>query len=694
MTAPATEPASSPKPAATGVLTWVVSLGLVIGLGLAAGIVAGKLTAGRQPAQAEKDEKETAPPHTPAAPQDPRRVGELIEEGRFLQALDACRADADAQGRLPLPLRYRLALCLEALARPAEALAAFRECITPAASPYLRAAAQLGIARTALQQGRADEGREMLCALLVRSAQPGVRSRPYQAEARVLLALSLAEDLLSKDDPSATRPGALARTGFIPSPERYVDWDGPAREPLAGETPARGLRVSIPPESRVDAALDAEGLVDLLERLAKAAGYKAAWGPGAKDALLGRVSELVCRGTPLANVLLWLTLPHGIVVTIDKEAIRFDRLNQRSAAQQTKYRQQLAGECLRAALVVGEEQPLYGHVYLSLGNLDEQAGRPADATAWYLRLLRDRPRSPAVTAATYNLGLLRLRKGERAAARHAFFQAIDRAPGHELTGLCYWWVGRSHLDEADVPSARNMLLRALAAKADRATAQTRTAAALGLACASLFEEQPRSAWKALNEGRQGMQQPPFAEPAAVLDALARHELAEDARRRSAVLVELVPVLLRPRDEPWLGPMLPYLRARALGKLGMTEEMDGVCEKNANQLPGVLVQQLQVEVGEAYLRKGNDALARTRLERMVAPNATPLPKPLLHRVNLALAGLDLRGNQADRCLSRCWSMLEDKAVDSGPVLSLMGQAYARKKDYARASDCLAGKIPPR
>src|SRR5581483_4258051 len=139
-------------------------------------------------------------------------------------------------------------------------------------------------------------------------------------------------------------------------------------------------------------------------------------------------------------------------------------------------------------------------------------------------------------------GLLRLHEGDVPLARQAFYEALDRAPGHDMTALCYWWIARTHLDDADTAAARRALFRCsqagagAAGKPGRGKDDTAAAAALGLACAYLFDGQPRQAWEALNGVRQALQEPPFLVPATLLDGMARYELAgDDTKKREAVL---------------------------------------------------------------------------------------------------------------------------------------------------------------
>src|SRR5581483_1208994 len=108
-------PPAAPKGSLVGSAVRVAVIGLAVGLGAFAGSFAATRWLAPAPAprpEAEKpadEEKPSAPPASASL----RLVDELIEEGRFAPALDACRAAASPNDPLPPAMTYRLALCLE-----------------------------------------------------------------------------------------------------------------------------------------------------------------------------------------------------------------------------------------------------------------------------------------------------------------------------------------------------------------------------------------------------------------------------------------------------------------------------------------------------------------------------------------------------------------------------------------------------
>lgn len=685
------DPAPPAPPAKSGLgalAVWVVAGVVTVVLGTGGGYVAGILAFPAKPAKVA-DAKEEPEDAAPAAPvPELRTIDAMLDEQRYEAALAACREYPKGGANLPV-VAYRRGLALEGLGRSEEAGAAFREAVSRSTSEVQRAAGQLGLARVALKRGALDEGRELLCSLLARSAMPALNTRPFAVEARVQLALSLADELQPLGSVSARRPDDLARPELGANPDRFVGWDQSADRVPAWK-PDGTLTITVAPAPAVGvlvkASLERTAVADLIERLAQAGGYALEWGEGARDQVLGRAVELATADADVSDVMLWLTLPHGLVYQTDGQRLVVRQAAKVSATVLVRYRTETAQQRLRDALQRAASHPDTGNLYLALGNLDAAAGQLVGAMAWYLRLGRDRPASPAAIPAMYNLGLLRLRQGAFASARDAFWQAIDRTPGHEMTSLCHWWIGRTHLDEGDAVGAQRPLLRALQPSSPQ---EVRTAAGLALVATFLYDNQPRQAWNTLQEQRRQVQGGPFLEMAAFLDGLARYQLADDAKKRATLLNDLMAPLLKPRDEKWLGPIGVYLRGQMLGKVGLRDEMVALFDQERRTLRGPLAEQMQFESADALARKGEGAQARARLE----PLARDGSKRWASQASLRLAALDVRAGQPDVALERCRRLLEEEGSDRAAILRLMSQAYSDKKDYARASVCLEGKVPP-
>jgi tetratricopeptide (TPR) repeat protein len=410
----------------------------------------------------------------------------------------------------------------------------------------------------------------------------------------------------------------LAAAATAWPPERYLSWAEPPlpTKQVPGPAAKRGLAVASreasPADCRVDALQPGAEIAGAVEEVARLAAADLRWLNGAREILADRRIDLACRGIAVRDLLHWLALPHGLAVEVEGRTLTLRPLAALPPAGARASRKAEAQQALKAALAAARDHPFVGDVYVALGNLVAHGGKAAQPAGWFERLAREQPRSGALAAAFYNLGLLRLRQGDRLAARAAFFRAIDHAPGSELVGLCRWWVGRSCLDEKDLLGALAPLSRARQA----AGPEDIPAAVLGLACLHLIEGQPAQALKQLHGHKAAIRRRPFAGAAAFLDAYARHRLLlGDPKKSPPVLAELVAVLLEPHEAPWLGPALPYLEGQAMRELGLNQEMVALYDRATRSLQGPLADEMNLQSAEVLVKAGRPVDARPRLEAL-------------------------------------------------------------------------------
>jgi tetratricopeptide (TPR) repeat protein len=648
------------------------------------------------------DAGETRPTRGPTDPvttrnlvEDLRRIDSLILESRYAEAADECRRALPAAEVIPPALRYRFGLAIEGAGRPVEALPHYRACITTTATPHLRTAAQLGLARAGLHAGPIDESRALLCSLLARASEPLFRAHPYEADAANLLALSLAREVLGSGSPEATRLDALAGPLTTWPVDRYLPFGDPplptTTSSSSGPTPRTGQfeltgAGLFTDNDRLTASLPRAELIPTLERIATGLELKLQWGEGAQEALVGRTIEMLCRSVEITTVLDWLTLSHGLVHEIDRRTLTVKSFASLKPSEKSRYRRGQAQRWLRGALESDRGHPMIGDLYVALGNLEATQDKRKEAITWFVRLAREDPRSPANIAGHYNLGLLHLSANDRSSARDAFFRVIDQTPGNELVALSYWWIGRSYLDEKDSPAA----LRAFARAQQGASSSTAPAVALGLACLHALNNEPERARDALSSQRQAIQQGVFAEPAGFLDTFVRYRLvASDNKASLPVAAKLLTALSPRRDESWLGPAMPFLRGQAMRQLGLSGQMVDLYDRTTRNVQGPLVDEMNSEAADALIALARPERARPRLE-MLFQTGSPRWSA---RAGLRLAELDLLAGQSDRCLNRCRDLLDRPGVDRPAVLALMSRTYTARREFTQAAEALAGRVPP-
>ncbi|MBY0228119.1 MAG: tetratricopeptide repeat protein [Gemmataceae bacterium] len=676
----------APPPAPGGLAGWLVLLPaacLLAAAGGFAGWYAGTRVAPKVgPPVAH--EPEEAPAVRALTRAESARIDDLLVEGRFQEAWAHLRPIVQGRSKPAPSASYQAGLCLEGLGNPDEAMEHHRACLAKA-PPHLRIAAQVGLARSALQAGKQDEGQQLLCDLLCRSGQDAFRAHPYRAEAACLLALALAGPFQDGPPPHAARPSALARASVLPAVERYVRWGEGRLPPKAPAAPARleiAEAADDPIGFRVAVALPGTDLREALDRLSGSAGLEAIWTGGAARAVSGRRVDLACDDAPLAGLVEWLTLPHGVLAERDGKKLAFRLAAGLAPAALKAAQRERAVRVLRAALAVADGHPSVGDLFLALGNVEAVAGRWPEAAEWYERLAREHPRADAMAAAGYNLGLARLARGKLPGARQAFYGTIDRAPADPLAALCYWWVGRTHLDENDPDAALVPLRRA--SERDKGSSAA-GAAVLGLAMRHLLMDEPGLALEALDRRQASLRKDPFHERGAFLAAFARKRLpAGDRRNSKAATAELLGAVTD-KEGGWLGTAYRCLRGQALGELGLHEEMVALHD-GAGPEDNPLVREMRFRSAESLLRRKAGKAARERLEKVAA-----MPDAWGRRAALALARLDLEEGYGERSLRRCRELLRDAREDRRAVLAALARAYAARGDYKRASEALAGPM---
>lgn len=640
------------------------------------------------------------------------RGDELAREGRYDLALAVYKPAADAA---PAPLRpaflYRMGLCLEGLGRPEGALKTYQELAAQhGEGPAVLAPTELGQARVFLRKGKVNEAKGLLCPLLLRSGQPALKDKPYLTDAHYLLALALAVEASPGEPPGPLSDGLATYTAADWHVDAAFDWMPIPRESAKpkegdsgtpGATPAKEERdfvavVQPGPSaeaSTLRASLPPGPLTAVVQRLAGAAQLKEpTWTDTARRAAADRNAEARFENLTLADALLALTEPLGLVAQLDGNQLRIVSEGELPDKERNALRAARAARLLNRAVAAHPEHPLAAAARMELAGLDARAGRWEDAAGKYEALYRDLRRSPVQLEASYNLGVLRMRQGRLAEARAAFYRVIDRNKSHELAGLAYLQIGRCHLQESDADHAVTPLRRALATTQAPAA---RPAAAAALAVAYLLTNNPRLASAVLVDNRDLLAQEPYRPAAEFLHAYARYLTAPSGRPSSHDAGEVLASLWAlsedrlPSEDRVLGPAGALLVGRAYRDLGQTNEMVIVYRKLLPTLKGPLAEEMAYAVAEEYLARDR----RDSAAQLYAVLARGEGSKLAGTAKLRLAEIALQEKKPTDALALCRKLIDEKQpVNRTALLSLMGQAYEMAGDHRRAARCFAGEVP--
>jgi tetratricopeptide (TPR) repeat protein len=304
----------------------------------------------------------------------------------------------------------------------------------------------------------------------------------------------------------------------------------------------------------------------------------------------------------------------------------------------------------------------------------------------YQRLVSEHPFSPVAVEGFYNLGLTHLRRGRLREARAAFYQVIDRAPGHEMTALAYLRIGRSHLEADEPAEALPPLRRALGIAAG---SSTEPAAAVTLAATWLLTGKAAEAGSLIYDTRHLFGDDPYARCASFLAALARFRLAKEPNRAQREASDLLATLLLLDDPSAVRPVGELLMGQAYQELGLGERMALVYERALPGSRGPLAARLAYTLGDYYFAREEYTPATRRLTPL-APSAYD---PWASLAQQRLAEIALARHKPQECLDWCWQLLrEGRQSDQADTLRVMGRAFDRLGEYRQAARCYGGEWP--
>lgn len=399
-------------------------------------------------------------------------------------------------------------------------------------------------------------------------------------------------------------------------------------------------------------------------RLALHAAPKFKPGPFAPDQPMGEAPNL----SPSAYAD-WLALPTSAV----GDAVSAPPVA--SAGEPTA----VALAAFNAVLAADPPHPDEAAVRLAVANLRFRAGELDAAGREYKRLRESRPPEPVVVAATYNLGLIRLRGGEWAVARQLFTDAADLGAHTPAAGLAWWWAGRAELDSGNPDACRKAWDRA-----DESDDREMTSAVLlGRAFLALLDGETERAEKLLH----GQRVANFDPMPSVRDVFACYLRFAD--RPTGLNREDLATAVRHAEfgKPF-GPAGQLLFGGWLGEAGRGKEMLTAYEAAAETTRGPWAVKLALAIGEQLYATGEKTAAKGRFTAVAASDGGQKGD----RARLRLAEIALADGNADECVRLCRQVAARDNEDKTVVLRLLGRGYERLNRPRAAAECFAGRLP--
>lgn len=617
-----------------------------------------------------------------------------LREGRFDFALGAYRQAAAAMGADFQPgLAYRQALCEEALGRWQAATKGYQTALEQDTLDGLRLAANLGMARVQIRQGKPANARPVLAAVLLRGQIAEQRMKPLLADARYLWAWSLAAELSPQpipdpldDLPAGARPLEWWGTGVLQLDELL-------RQPVVPRAPLRSAPVVVHPFAGGEPEAASVQLVQVqlplrqfLESLAQASSLRLELSPSAQRAIEGQSISVVVANLALGDLLALVLIPRELGWRVQGDALRIVRENEMEASERLACRLAAVRRSLNGALVAQSNHVMAGVAQQSLGNYAFAQRDFAEAESWYEKQARAQLWSNEAMAANFNLGLALLKQEKRKAARAAFFRVIDQQPGHELAALASLRLGQLAVIEGEPRQAITALRRALA---HASTEPLRSLAVVRLSVAQLLAGQPEAANATLFAERHAMQEESARSAAAFLDTYARFRIQGGRGAVSRHAGELLAALLALPSTATIGEGGELLMARAYLDLGADESAARICTQALSRIKGPLAEELTFALADIRYREHRQGQAAEMFTALASTAGSPWASPARFR----LAEIALADDRADDCLFLCSQLLrEDPGFDRVVLFPVMGRAYEKMGKHVLAAKCFAG-LPP-
>jgi tetratricopeptide (TPR) repeat protein len=720
--------------------------------GVAAGLVFAPAHSSEEPDGAPHGEShsEHTAEHGPDPLLDGRHIDDLIREGAYAQALHLCRTlPRTAYGSDERLLTYREALCLEGLKSWPEARKAYKKAAeaNPDLPVALWARGALGEARCALEEDDLETARDLLGRILLKSGDPACQGKRIREECLFLQCRLQVQELGPQSPLDPFDINAIAWPSFEAAIEHYLDWlpvEGAAQPedhgndhrptlpkrpaaPAHHVAPARNdkhddaphavepkqddhhaheakqkqdthhdhghapepAHASKPAEapkpgwkamlmSRVDMHLNLpeRPLAEQFQAISTAAGLRLKLDPRLKDKLAGTTAAVSVEGVPLS--LLLDSLTRKCSASWERRDGALVILPARPVDEQARI--DVAVRTVQNVLRRVPDHPRIGAVRLTAANLDFISGRHQKAAKKYGEILDFSPHDGEAVRATYNLGLIELRNGNLPVARARFLEAADRGPGTKWEDFGWWWVGRSHLDGDDLLAARKVFFELSVAK----TKSVACGATLALAACALLEGKDDAASDLLRPMRV-FNRSAHTATADLFEALLQYRQSP-TENRAKLLAE---ALRRARDGKLLGPAGIFLAGRIYREMDQQDTAVALYDAAADVMRGPLVMRMLFEAADWYDQSDKRAEARQRYQAIAAVD----PERLGARAQLRMAELAAREGRGRECVSRCRTLVGHPEVEPTDLLAVMGRGYELMREYRKAADCFAGRVPP-
>ncbi len=619
-----------------------------------------------------------SPPPEPEPRTEFERIDRVIRSGDFARGLKLCRT-ARVEGESNGPLDYREGLCREGLEEFHKAAKAYERAANLDSDSPIWAWAVLGRARCAIAANELGTAHELLNQVSLRSGRVLAAAKYVLDECLYLRGRLLVGALHAPNTPDPLDSNDFAwppiSGKFDSSLERlatHLDSTPPERDvsiPVSNPGPLE------PAESPISVHWPTRPVAKVLQDLGNLVGIGIVVEAAAEPRMANNTAAIEVANAPIAEVLTAVTEPLGLGWRTDGTVLSIS-LAPKPMRPALRHGTR---DALRRALGCDAEHPFARSAEAWLTIIECENGRTAAAGRAFRRMLVDVPYSSESVFAAYNLGLIELRSSNLKSARSRFFDVVDRGPGTRWEDIGWWWIGRTYLDAGDWEGANRPLEKALGGT----TPEIRSAAALGLCAVHMLDGDEASARRVLRTHKIGSW-PSHVATNEMLSAILHYHVRPTENRQSIVEAAVRDA----RDGEALGPVGLLLAGQAYRDVDNFEHMVEIYESAVESTRGPIAIRMTFAVAERKLQLDQWTAARSRYLAVVAAD----PDGLGPRAQLRLAELNAREGLGTECIRRCRSIVDKPGIELEDVLPVLGRGYELVRDYRRAAEAFAGRLP--
>ncbi len=341
-----------------------------------------------------------------------------------------------------------------------------------------------------------------------------------------------------------------------------------------------------------------------------------------------------------------------------------------------------AEQFLEQQIAAAPQHRLIGHAKLAWGHFAHQRSDFETAAMRYEMAMSKSSDTVSLIAA-YNSGVVHFQRDDLLATVKSLGQVVDGAPGHDLVVPALILRGRAAIALGSVEQAAFDLKRAADVSK---TEDERSWATAFMGMAFLQARQQDVAAKLMFQRRDRITTAGARTLGGLVVALARLETMNSAEARDRETLFLLRALanLNP-DAPWLGDCGRTLIGRAYREVDLGEQMAEVYSRAlANSVREPFASEMKLSLGEYLLSVGDEQQGLALLTDVREAQHSPWPD----KAALRMAQWELSQHREQDCLSICHELLR-RDSDRAAVLRLMGTAYERSGNLAKAAECYAG-----